>query len=45
MGGRVAGKEKMRNTHKILVRKREGKKNLEDIGVDGRVLLKWILKK
>jgi hypothetical protein len=34
----------MRNAYKILVGKREGKRP-EDLGVDERVILKWILAK
>jgi hypothetical protein len=29
----------------ILVGKPEGKDHFEDLGVDGRVMLKWIVKK
>jgi hypothetical protein len=32
----------MRNAYKILVRKSEGKKQCEDLGVDGRIILEWI---
>jgi hypothetical protein len=34
----------MRNTNKILVGKSEGKIHLEDLGIDGRIILKWILR-
>jgi len=36
---------KMRNAYTILVRKPEGKRPFEDLGVDGRVILKLILGK
>jgi len=29
--------------YKVLVGRAEGKKSLEDLGVDGRMILKWIL--
>jgi hypothetical protein len=35
---------KMRNVNKMLVRKPEGKKQLGDTGVDGRITLKLISK-
>ena len=33
------------NVYRVLVGKSEGKNHLEDVGVDGRVILKWILTK
>jgi hypothetical protein len=33
----------MRNAYKILVRKPEGKSPLKDLGIDGRIILEWIL--
>jgi hypothetical protein len=36
---------KMRNGYKILVGKPEGKIRLEDLGVDGKIILEWILGK
>jgi len=32
-----------KNTYKILVGKPEGKR-LEDLGIDGRLILEWILR-
>jgi len=32
-------------THRVLVRKPEGKSILVDLGVDGRIILKFIVKK
>jgi hypothetical protein len=36
---------RMRNAYKILVRKFEEKDCLEDPGIDGRIILTWILEK
>jgi hypothetical protein len=36
--GHVEHMEEMRNAYKILVGKPEGKKHLEDKGVDGRII-------
>jgi hypothetical protein len=33
----------VRNAYKILVGKFEGKKHLEDVNVNGRIILKWNL--
>jgi hypothetical protein len=42
--GHVAPIGKM-NTWKVLVGKPEGKRcNLEDLGVDGKITLEWILR-
>jgi hypothetical protein len=35
----------MRNAYKILAGKPKGKKPLEELGVDGRKILQWILQK
>jgi hypothetical protein len=43
MGGYVARMPEMRNTYKILVGKPEGKNDLKDLGIDGKITLVWIL--
>jgi hypothetical protein len=35
----------MTNAFKMLVGKDEGRDHLDDLGVGGRIILKWILKK
>jgi hypothetical protein len=32
----------MRNAYNILVQKLQGKDNVEDLGVDGKIILEWI---
>jgi hypothetical protein len=39
----VACMKEMRNAYKILVGKPEGKDHEEDLGMDGRIILEWIL--
>jgi hypothetical protein len=41
----IARMGRRRNTCKILVGKPEGKRPLVDISIDGRIKLRWILKK
>jgi hypothetical protein len=33
-----------RDAYKALVGKPEGKSHLEDLGIDGRIILKWLYK-
>jgi len=33
-----------RGVYRVLVEKPEGKNNLEDPGVDGRIILRWIFR-
>jgi hypothetical protein len=37
--------EGRRGKYRVVVWKLEGKNNLEDPGVDGRIMLKWISRK
>jgi len=41
----VACMEHMRSAYKILVGKPEGKRPLEDLGIDRRIILEWALDK
>ena len=34
-----------RNAHRLLVGKHKERDHLEDLGIDGTIILKWILKK
>jgi hypothetical protein len=43
--GHAASMGETRNAHKISVGKTEGERILEDLGVDGRVILEWTLGK
>jgi hypothetical protein len=37
--------EEMRNAYKILVGELERKRHSEDVGLDGKIILEWILGK
>jgi len=43
--GHVARMGERRVVYRVLVGKTEGKRRLGDPGVDGRIILRWILRK
>jgi hypothetical protein len=43
--GHVASMGETRNAYKVLVRKQKGRDHVEELGVDGRIILKCILGK
>jgi hypothetical protein len=43
--GHVAHMGEMRKAYKVLVGKSEGNTSLQDLGVDGRIILEWIFEK
>jgi hypothetical protein len=45
MGGACSTYGKRRGVYKVLVGKTDGKNHLEDPGIDGRIILKWIFRK
>jgi hypothetical protein len=43
--GHVARMAERRSAYRVLVAKPEGRNHLEDPGVDGRIILKWIFER
>ena len=44
MGGSCNTMRQRRGVNKVLVRKPEGRNHLEDTGLDGRIILRWIFR-
>jgi hypothetical protein len=45
MGGACSTYGKSRGAYRVLVKKPKGKKPLKDLGIDGMIILRWILRK
>jgi hypothetical protein len=45
MGGARGTLRERKGAYRVLVERPKGKKHLEDVGVEGRIMLKWICKK
>ena len=45
LAGHVAYLGDRRSAHRVFVRRAQGKNQLEDLGMDRRITLTWILKK
>jgi hypothetical protein len=42
--GQVARTREKRNIYRVLMGKPEGKNKVEDLGVDGNIILKWVVR-
>jgi hypothetical protein len=45
MGGPCGPQRGRRDAYRVLVGKSDGKNHLEDVGIDGRIILKLMFKK
>jgi hypothetical protein len=43
--GQAVHNGELRNTYKMFVGKPKGKKYVEEVGTDGRIIQKWVLRK
>jgi hypothetical protein len=43
LAGHVACMGEMRNAYRIVVENQKGRDHLEDLGIDGKIILEWIL--
>jgi hypothetical protein len=44
-GDKIIKNTKIRRAYRVLVGKPEGRRHLENPGVDGKIILKWIFEK
>jgi hypothetical protein len=45
IGGACGTYGRQKGAYRVLVGRLEGKNHLEDLGIDGRIMLKWIFNK